>query len=65
MFYDDNAFKIIMIVCSKKLFYQCLVSNARAQDAENLQNCYVNGLRLADENGIASISFPAISTGAF
>jgi O-acetyl-ADP-ribose deacetylase (regulator of RNase III) len=35
------------------------------QDAVDLQNCYINSLRLADENGIISISFPAISTGAF
>lgn len=30
-----------------------------------LADCYRNALRLAEENGIASIAFPAISTGAF
>ncbi|WP_347332326.1 macro domain-containing protein [Marinimicrobium locisalis] len=32
---------------------------------ELLADCYRNALRLADEKGIASIGFPAISTGAF
>lgn len=30
-----------------------------------LAACYRNALRLAEENGIASLAFPAISTGAF
>ncbi len=30
-----------------------------------LANCYRNALKLADENGIGSIAFPAISAGAF
>jgi len=30
-----------------------------------LANCYRNSLLLADENGIDSIAFPAISTGVF
>lgn len=30
-----------------------------------LADCYRNALRLAEENGIASIAFPALSTGAF
>lgn len=30
-----------------------------------LASCYRNALRLAERNGIASIAFPAISTGAF
>jgi len=34
-------------------------------DAEDLRACYRNSLRLADENGIPSVAFPAISTGAF
>lgn len=32
---------------------------------EALANCYRNSLRLADENGLESIAFPAISTGIF
>lgn len=32
---------------------------------ELLANCYRNALRLADENGIKRIAFPAISCGAF
>lgn len=30
-----------------------------------LSDCYRNALRLADETGLSSIGFPAISTGAF
>lgn len=30
-----------------------------------LVNCYRNALKIAEENGIDSIAFPAISTGAF
>lgn len=32
---------------------------------EALANCYRNSLHLADENGLDSIAFPAISTGIF
>ena len=34
-------------------------------EAELLARCYRNSLGLADENGIESIAFPAISTGIF
>lgn len=34
-------------------------------EAELLANCYRNALRLAEENKIDSIAFPAISTGVF
>jgi len=30
-----------------------------------LASCYQNALRLADDNGLTSIAFPAISSGAF
>lgn len=30
-----------------------------------LRNCYINALKVANENGVKSIAFPAISTGAF
>lgn len=30
-----------------------------------LTDCYINALKIADENKISSIAFPAISTGAF
>lgn len=30
-----------------------------------LASCYRNALRLAEDNGLASIAFPALSTGAF
>ncbi len=30
-----------------------------------LADCYENALRLADDRGLASIAFPALSTGAF
>jgi O-acetyl-ADP-ribose deacetylase len=34
-------------------------------EAELLATCYRNALALAEENGIGSIAFPAISTGIF
>ena len=37
----------------------------RAPDAPMLAACYRNSLALAAENGLRSIAFPAISTGAF
>lgn len=41
------------------------VYHGKDEDAEQLKNCYVNSLNLARKNGICSISFPAISTGAY
>jgi len=41
------------------------VYSGSKRDSEPLKNSYLNSLKLADENGIKSISFPAISTGAF
>lgn len=35
------------------------------QSAELLADCYRNALQLADERGIDSLVFPALSTGAF
>lgn len=32
---------------------------------ELLANCYINALEVAEENGVNSIAFPAISCGAF
>lgn len=32
---------------------------------ELLANCYINALKLADEKGLSSVGFPAISTGVF
>ena len=32
---------------------------------DDLKMCYFNSLKLADENGIKSIAFPSISTGAY
>jgi O-acetyl-ADP-ribose deacetylase (regulator of RNase III) len=34
-------------------------------EAELLANCYRNSLAVAEENGVESIAFPAISTGIF
>ncbi|XOV79017.1 MAG: O-acetyl-ADP-ribose deacetylase [Aestuariibacter sp.] len=37
----------------------------RSGEAEALQSCYRNSLKLAHENGIRSIAFPAISCGVY
>lgn len=37
----------------------------RRRDAEMLAGCYRNSLRLAHENGLETIAFPAISTGVY
>jgi len=37
----------------------------RAGEAELLASCYRESLRLASQNGIASIAFPCISTGVY
>ena len=34
-------------------------------DEKLLRNCYLNSLKVAKENNIKSLSFPAISTGAY
>jgi O-acetyl-ADP-ribose deacetylase (regulator of RNase III) len=34
-------------------------------EAEALANCYREAVRLAEENGIRSVAFPAVSTGAY
>jgi len=38
---------------------------SRHEDPEMLSACYSNSLTIADKHNIRSISFPAISTGAF
>jgi O-acetyl-ADP-ribose deacetylase (regulator of RNase III) len=35
------------------------------REAEHLASCYSSSLKLAEENGVKSIAFPSISTGAF
>ncbi len=35
------------------------------KEKENLENCYINSLKLAVENGIKTIAFPLISAGAY
>ena len=39
--------------------------DGKRDEAETLASCHREAVRLADEKGLASISFPAISTGAF
>lgn len=41
------------------------IYSGNPHDAEALQACYQNSLALADTYGLASVAFPAISTGAF
>jgi O-acetyl-ADP-ribose deacetylase len=40
-------------------------SGGGRNDAETLASCYRESIRVADENGVTSVAFPAISTGAF
>ncbi len=51
---------------NKKIIH-CLgpVYNIDKPSDELLARCYQNALRLADEKKLASVGFPAISTGAF
>lgn len=42
-----------------------LVYGRDKPEAALLEKCYQNSLKLAEESGIKSIAFPAISTGAF
>ena len=42
-----------------------IYKNGRSGEAELLKNSYLNSLLLAKQNGLASISFPAISTGIY
>jgi O-acetyl-ADP-ribose deacetylase (regulator of RNase III) len=35
------------------------------KQSTELRNCYTNSLKLATDNGLASIAFPSISTGAY
>jgi len=37
----------------------------KTNEEELLRNCYSNSMKLADENGIKTIAFPSISTGAY
>jgi O-acetyl-ADP-ribose deacetylase (regulator of RNase III) len=37
----------------------------KANEEELLANCYRNSLRLAEENGVKTVAFPSISTGAY
>ena len=37
----------------------------KTNEAELLRSCYKNSMKLADENGIKTIAFPSISTGAY
>ena len=41
------------------------VYSGKPLDAQLLSNCYRNSLKLATENGITSIAFPAISCGVY
>jgi O-acetyl-ADP-ribose deacetylase (regulator of RNase III) len=41
------------------------VYSGSAKDPVLLKSCYINSLSIADQHGIFSISFPALSTGIF
>jgi len=41
------------------------VYSGSARDAELLASCYRRSIEVADANGLASVAFPSISTGAY
>jgi O-acetyl-ADP-ribose deacetylase (regulator of RNase III) len=41
------------------------IYSGATSDPEMLRSSYLNSLKVAEENGIKSVAFPAISTGAF
>lgn len=53
---EKNGVKIIIHTTGPRYF---------RGDPKLLGNCYLNSLKLAEENNCKSIAFPAISTGAF
>lgn len=40
-------------------------NNNQSEEPEKLKNCYLNSLKLAEENQLESIAFPNISTGIY
>lgn len=40
-------------------------NNNQSDEENKLKNCYINSLRLAEENNLKSIAFPNISTGIY
>ncbi|ANH79854.1 RNase III inhibitor [Niabella ginsenosidivorans] len=40
-------------------------NGGQKQEAEKLRSCYLNALKLAEENNCSSIAFPNISTGIY
>jgi len=40
-------------------------NGGKYNEAEKLKNCYLNSLRIAEENGLGIIAFPNISTGIY
>lgn len=40
-------------------------NDCKSGEGTKLKNCYLNSLKLAEENGIRSIAFPNISTGIY
>jgi O-acetyl-ADP-ribose deacetylase (regulator of RNase III) len=51
--------------CKKIIHTVGPVYQGKDRDAELLAACYRNSLKLAAENGLASIAFPNISTGVY
>ena len=39
--------------------------DGKKRESEKLKNCYLNSLKLAEENNVSSIAFPNISTGVY
>jgi len=40
-------------------------NGGKSGEGDKLRNCYVNSLKIAEENGLQSIAFPNISTGIY
>lgn len=50
---------------SAKLIIHTVGPNCNYEKAELLEKCYINSLKVAEDNGCKSIAFPAISTGVY
>lgn len=61
----QNGIQHVIVVAGPDMKKGSSTRPITKEDRDQLYNCYYNSLLLANEQGIASIAFPAISTGAY